>query len=39
MSLTNRKTVSYYLIHPQRDSKIEDLLKGLRTFFKVDHFP
>lgn len=39
MSLTNRKTVSYYLIHPHKDVAIDETLKGLRAYFKVDHFP
>lgn len=39
MTLTNRKTVSYYLIHPQKDSSIEGMINGLRGYFKVDHFP
>lgn len=39
MSLTNRKTVSYYLIHPQKDAAIDETLRGLRAYFKVDYFP
>lgn len=39
MTLTNRKTVSYYLIHPNRDASIDQLLISLRTYFKVDYFP
>lgn len=39
MTLANRRKVSYYLIHPRKDAAIEAILKELRTYFKVDHFP
>jgi hypothetical protein len=39
MTLSNRRIVSYYLIHPLKDASIEDMLRQLRGYFKVDHFP
>ncbi len=39
MTLTNRKTISYYLIHPSKDSSIVNVINGLRGYLKVDHFP
>ncbi len=37
MTLNSRKTVSYYFIHPEKEVG-DDLMKHLRTYFKIDHF-
>lgn len=39
MTLTNRTVVSYYLINPNKDSSIDDLIRSLRQYFKIDYFP